>query len=69
MDSGRRDCVYGRAGGYLEGSVPKRDITAIDLFTILWLGLAFIANIKGEYFALIGLIIELILAFMLKRRG
>ncbi len=56
-------------GGYLEGSVPKRDITAIGLFTTLWLGPAFIVDIKGEYFALIGLVIELILAFVLKHMG
>ncbi len=56
-------------GGYIEGIVPKRDITAIGLFTILWLGLAFIVNIKREYFALLGLIIEFILAFILNHTG
>ncbi|WP_367884607.1 hypothetical protein [Thermococcus sp. JCM 11816] len=45
------------------------EITAIGLFTILWLGLAFIVNIKREYFALIGLIIEFILVLILKRAG
>jgi len=56
-------------GGYLDGSIPKKDITTIGLFTILWLGLAFIINIKREYFTLLGLIIELILAFILSHMG
>ncbi|MDV3102998.1 hypothetical protein [Thermococcus waiotapuensis] len=56
-------------GGYLEGRVSKMEITAVGLFTILWLGLAFIANIKREYFVLLGFIIEFILVFILKRAG
>ncbi len=56
-------------GGYLEGSVPKRDVAAIGLFTLLWLGLAFIVNMRREYFTLLGLLIELALAVILKKIG
>ena len=52
-------------GEYLEGSVPKRDITAIGLFTALWLGPAFIVDIKGEYLALLGPGRESVLLFAL----
>ncbi len=48
-------------GGYLEGRVSKMEITAIGLFTLLWLGVSFVVDIQKEYFALLGLIIELFL--------
>jgi len=48
-------------GGYLEGRVSKMEITAICLFTLLWLGASFVVNIQKEYFTLLGLIIELFL--------
>ncbi len=54
-------------GLYLDGSAPLRDVITVGIFTLLWLALAFIVNLRNEYFTLLGLIIELFLVSMIRR--
>ncbi|MBP1912778.1 hypothetical protein [Thermococcus stetteri] len=54
-------------GGYLDGSIPEGKLTAIGAFTLLWLALAFIINIRREYFMLLGLVIELALVVLIEK--
>ncbi|ASJ06359.1 hypothetical protein A3L08_02930 [Thermococcus pacificus] len=46
-------------GSYLDRNIPTAELTVIGAFTLLWLALAFLIPLKEEYFALLGLIIEL----------
>ena len=54
-------------GCYLDGAASKMEAMGAGLFTLLWLGLAFIVEMRWEFFALLGLGIESILMFVLGR--
>ncbi|WP_297495053.1 hypothetical protein [Thermococcus sp.] len=48
-------------GLYFDGHATLREGTTIGVFGLLWLGVSFVVDIQKEYFALLGLIIELFL--------
>ena len=54
-------------GSYLDGNASRGEVITLGVFTLLWLGLAFIVNIKKEYLVLLGLIIELVVVIFIER--
>ncbi|WP_297417832.1 hypothetical protein [Thermococcus sp.] len=54
-------------GDYLDRNIPTAGLTVIGAFTLLWLALAFLIPLKEEYFALLGLIIELGIVIIVER--
>ncbi len=54
-------------GAYLDGSVRGIELIGAGAFTILWLALAFLVTIREDYFALLGLIIELGIVIIVER--
>lgn len=54
-------------GGYFDGSLPRNEMLTVGAFTLLWLAFAYIIPLKEEYFALLGLIIELIVVILVER--
>ena len=54
-------------GSYLDGYALLREVIAIGVFVLLWLGLAFVVNVRKEYFALLGLIIVLFLDLIVRK--
>ncbi len=54
-------------GLYFDGYALPREVIAIGVFTLLWLGVSFIVDIQKEYFALLGLIIGLSLILFWRR--
>jgi len=54
-------------GSYLDGNASQEKVITLGVFTLLWLGLAFIVNIKKEYFVILGLIIELVAVIIVER--
>jgi len=54
-------------GLYLDGDAPLRAVITIGVFTLIWLALAPFINLGKEYFTLLGLIIEFILALIIQK--
>ncbi len=54
-------------GCYLDGTASKMEAVGAGLFTLLWLGMSFVVEMRWEFFALLGLGIESILMFVLGR--
>jgi hypothetical protein len=54
-------------GGHLDGNLPRNEMLTVGAFTLLWLASAYLIPLKEEYFALLGLMIELIVVILIER--
>ncbi|ASI98408.1 hypothetical protein [Thermococcus celer] len=54
-------------GGYFDGNVPKGEMIAVGVYTLLWLALSFPIHLERMYFSLPGLLIELIVVLLVEK--